>query len=54
MRHVFTKMFCIGLAIIFMVFATAACKKEGTAEKAGRKIDRGMESARKKLAETTK
>ena len=54
MRHVFTKMFCIGLAKIFMVLATAACEKESTAEKAGRKIDRVMESARKKLEETTK
>ena len=48
------KVFCIGLAIIFMVFATAACEKEGTAEKAGKEIDRAMESAKKKLDETTK
>ena len=48
------KMLCISLAIIFMVFATAACEKEGTAEKAGKEIDRAMESAKKKLDETTK
>ena len=54
MHHVFTKIFYIGLAIIFVVLATAACEKESTAEKAGRKIDRVMESARKKLEETTK
>ena len=48
------KMLCIGLAIIFMAFATVACEKEGTAEKAGKEIDRAMESAKKKLDETTK
>ena len=48
------KMLCIGLAIIFMVIATVACEKEGTAEKAGKEIDRAMESAKKKLDETTK
>ena len=48
------KVFVIGLAITFMIFSTAACEKEGGAEKAGKEIDKAMESAKKKLDETTK
>jgi hypothetical protein len=48
------KVFLIGLAITFMIFATAACEKEGSAEKAGKEIDRAMENAKKKLDDATK
>jgi hypothetical protein len=48
------KVFLIGLAITFMIFATAACEKEGSAEKAGKEIDQAMENAKKKLDDATK
>jgi hypothetical protein len=48
------KVFLIGLAMTFMIFATAACEKEGSAEKAGKEIDRAMENAKKKLDDATK
>jgi len=48
------KVFLIGLAITFMIFTTAACEKEGSAEKAGKEIDRAMKNAKKKLDEATK
>ena len=48
------KVFVIGLVITFMIFSTAACEKEGSAEKAGKEIDKAMESTKKKLDETTK
>ena len=48
------KVFIIGLVVTFMFFSTAACEKEGGAEKAGKEIDKAMESVKKKLDETTK
>ena len=48
------KVFVIGLAITLMIFTTAACEKEGSAEKAGKEIDKAMDSAKKKLDEATK
>jgi hypothetical protein len=48
------KVILVALALSFMVFATAACEKEGSAEKAGKEIDRAMDSAKKKLDEATK
>lgn len=41
-------MFIIGLTITFMIFTISACEKEGTAEKAGKEIDRAMERAKQK------
>ena len=48
------KILVIGLAISCLLLATVACEKEGTAEKAGKEIDRALDSAKKKLDETTK
>jgi hypothetical protein len=48
------KVIIISLAITFMIFTTAACEKEGSAEKAGKEIDKAMENAKKKYDEATK
>jgi len=48
------KLLVIGLAISCLLLSTVACEKEGTAEKAGKEIDRALDSAKKKLDETTK
>ena len=44
----------IGFAISCLLLSAVACEKEGTAEKAGKEIDRALDSAKKKLDETTK
>ena len=44
----------ICFALTFLVFSTAACEKESTAEKAGKEIDRALDNAKKKYNETTK
>ena len=41
-------------AIAFYAFGIAGCKKEGTAEKAGKEFDQAMDSAKEKLQEATK
>jgi hypothetical protein len=38
----------------FFAFAFVGCKKEETAEKAGKKIDQALDSAKKKAEEATK
>jgi len=38
----------------FCFFFTAACEKEGTAEKAGKEAVRALDSAKKKINEATK
>ena len=48
------KFFFMGLAISLLFFATAACERDGSAEKAGKEIDRAMGSAKKKLDEAIK
>ena len=48
------KILLVGLALSSLLIATIACEKEGTAEKAGKEIDRALDSAKKKLDETTK
>ena len=40
------------LLVVFVLFATA-CEKEGTAEKAGKKIDEAVSSAKEKIDEAT-
>lgn len=42
------------IALILLAFSTAACEKEGTAEKAGKEVDRALDSAKKKIDEATK
>ena len=44
----------ICFALTFLVFSTAACEKEGSAEKAGKDIDRALDNAKKKYDEATK
>ncbi|MDR4497718.1 MAG: hypothetical protein MRK02_07360 [Candidatus Scalindua sp.] len=41
-------------AIAFCAFGITGCKKEGTAEKAGKEFDHTVESAKEKLHESTK
>ena len=48
------KVVIICTALTCLVFSTAACEKEGTAEKAGKEIDRALDSAKEKINETTK
>lgn len=43
--------FCL---IGFFTFTLTGCKKEGAAEKAGKKIDQAVDSAKKKMEEATK
>jgi len=50
----FTKILLIGIAACCLFVATVACEKEGTAEKAGKEIDRAMDSAKQKLDDATK
>lgn len=38
----------------FLVCGFFACKKEGTAEKAGKKIDQAIDSAKKQVEDATK
>jgi hypothetical protein len=42
------------LAAGFLLTVAVACEKEGTAEKAGKKIDRAVDNAKQKLDEATK
>ena len=48
------KILVIGLAISCLLLATVACEKEGTAEKAGKEVDRAFDSAKEKLNDVTK
>ena len=48
------KLLLLGLAISFLMVSAVACEKEGTAEKAGKSVDRAFDSAKEKLNETTK
>ena len=41
------------LLCAFVGFTTAGCEKEGPAEKAGKKIDEAMDSARKTFKKLT-
>lgn len=41
-------------AFTFLALSTAACEKEGTAEKAGKEIDKALDSAKKKYDDATK
>ncbi len=47
------KMFVL-CAIAIFAFGITGCKKEGTAEKAGKEVDQALESAKEKLEEATK
>ncbi|HEY8035282.1 MAG TPA: BON domain-containing protein [Methylobacter sp.] len=42
----------LALTCLFAVFGLAGCEKEGSAEKAGKKIDRASESAMQKIDKT--
>ena len=48
------KVLVIGLAISCLLISAVACEKEGTAEKAGKEVDRALDSAKQKLDEATK
>ncbi len=42
------------LLAVIMVFTTAACEKEGSTEKAGKKIDKAFNSVKDKVKDATK
>ena len=44
----------IGLALSCMLILSVACEKEGTAEKAGKEVDKAFDNAKQKLNESTK
>ena len=44
----------VGLALSCLLISAVACEKEGSAEKAGKEIDRALDSAKKKLDDATK
>jgi len=48
------KVLVIGLAISCLLISAVACEREGTAEKAGKEVDRAFDSAKQKLDEATK
>lgn len=43
----------ISVSCLFFVFGLAGCQKEGSAEKAGQKLDRTIENAEQKLEQIT-
>ena len=47
------KMFIL-FAIAFIAFGITGCKEKGTAEKAGKEVDKAIDSAKEKLEEATK
>ena len=47
------KIIAVILVSSFVLTAAVACEKEGTAEKAGKKIDQTFDSAKQKLNEAT-
>jgi len=53
MKSLQTKIFTLCI-IAFFTFAFVGCKKEGPAEKAGKKLDQALDSAKKKAEEATK
>ncbi|MCJ7601744.1 MAG: hypothetical protein MUO63_09630 [Desulfobulbaceae bacterium] len=53
MMSFFKKMVMIG-ALVSLTMALVACSEEGTAEKAGRDIDKAFDSAKEKIHEATK
>ncbi len=48
------KVLLVGLALSSLLITAVACEKEGTAEKAGKEVDRAFDSAKKKLDDATK
>ena len=48
------KILLVGLALSSLLITAVACEKEGTAEKAGKEVDKAFDSAKQKLNETTK
>jgi hypothetical protein len=48
------KILVIGLALSCLLVSSVACEKEGTAEKAGKEVDKAYDSAKQKLNEATK
>jgi len=41
-------------ALVALALPTVACKKEGSAEKAGKEIDKAFHTAKEKIHEATK
>jgi len=52
-RNRFVTVVAFGLAA-FLLFLATACEKEGPAEKAGKEMDKAMDSAKKSFNELTK
>ena len=53
MKSFFKKMIMIG-ALLSLTMTLVACSEEGTAEKAGKEIDKTLDSAKEKVHEATK
>ncbi|MBU0909995.1 MAG: hypothetical protein KKC76_00755 [Proteobacteria bacterium] len=53
MKSFFKKMVVIG-ALISLTMALVACSEEGTAEKAGKEVDKTFNSVKEKVHEATK
>ncbi len=53
MMSFFKKMVMIGV-LVSVAMALVACSEEGTAEKAGRDIDKAFDSAKEKIHDATK
>ena len=49
-----TKMAVLCVFFSCLMLTIVACEKEGTAEKAGKSVDRAFDSAKQKLDEVTK
>ena len=48
------KVIAVILSVSFLMATAVACQKEGTAEKAGKEIDKAFDNAKQKLNEVTK
>jgi len=48
------KIIAVILSVSFLMATAVACQKEGTAEKAGKAVDKAFDSAKQKVDEATK
>jgi hypothetical protein len=53
MKSIFKKMITVS-ALLFFTLAVAACSDEGTAEKAGKEVDKAFDSVKEKIHDATK
>ena len=53
MKSILKKIFAL-IAMASFLFLSSGCEKEGTAEKAGKEVDRAFDSAKQKMNDATK